>query len=149
MNELIDMHEQEQDIKELESLDPVQSENRVTVGNLTEYHRHTTPLPLIRRIGERTIPYFWRTCEQLRHFECDGLWVASFLRDGLWVASSCVTAYGLRHCVLDGLWVASSCVTACGLRHCALDGSVVCFIVSDVLWDASLFETALLVASCV
>ncbi|GFX21821.1 hypothetical protein TNCV_2311001 [Trichonephila clavipes] len=31
-------------------------------------HRHTTPMPVIRRIGERTIPYSWRTCEQLRHF---------------------------------------------------------------------------------
>ncbi|GFW15951.1 hypothetical protein TNCV_4432241 [Trichonephila clavipes] len=27
---------------------------------------------VIRRIGERTIPYSWRASEQLRHFECDG-----------------------------------------------------------------------------
>ncbi|GFT73543.1 uncharacterized protein TNCV_4021461 [Trichonephila clavipes] len=26
-----------------------------------------TPLPVFRRIGERTIPYSWRACKQLRH----------------------------------------------------------------------------------
>ncbi|GFV03215.1 hypothetical protein TNCV_4018121 [Trichonephila clavipes] len=36
IDELIEMHEQEQDIEELESLDPDQSEDRMTVGNLTE-----------------------------------------------------------------------------------------------------------------
>ncbi|GFX37771.1 tigger transposable element-derived protein 1 [Trichonephila clavipes] len=30
------MHEKEQNIEELKSLDPVQPENRMTVGNLTE-----------------------------------------------------------------------------------------------------------------
>ncbi|GFU36619.1 hypothetical protein TNCV_802771 [Trichonephila clavipes] len=30
------MHEQEQNIEELESLDPFQSEDRMTIGNLTE-----------------------------------------------------------------------------------------------------------------
>ncbi|GFU74214.1 hypothetical protein TNCV_4168051 [Trichonephila clavipes] len=34
MDEPIEMHEQGEDIEELESLDPVQSENRMTVGNL-------------------------------------------------------------------------------------------------------------------
>ncbi|GFW74027.1 hypothetical protein TNCV_545511 [Trichonephila clavipes] len=34
IDELIEMHEQ--DIEELESLDPVQSEDRMTFGNLTE-----------------------------------------------------------------------------------------------------------------
>ncbi|GFU96018.1 hypothetical protein TNCV_4218681, partial [Trichonephila clavipes] len=36
MDELIDMHEQEQGIEEPESSDPVQSEDRMMVGNLTE-----------------------------------------------------------------------------------------------------------------
>ncbi|GFV83803.1 hypothetical protein TNCV_2555891 [Trichonephila clavipes] len=36
MDELIKMHEQEQDIEERESLDPIQSEDRITVGNLSE-----------------------------------------------------------------------------------------------------------------
>ncbi|GFV47340.1 hypothetical protein TNCV_4829961 [Trichonephila clavipes] len=36
VDELIEMHKQEQDIEELESLDPFQSEDRITVGNLTE-----------------------------------------------------------------------------------------------------------------
>ncbi|GFX22702.1 uncharacterized protein TNCV_2994351 [Trichonephila clavipes] len=36
MEDLTELHEQEQDIEELESLDPVQSENRITIGNLTE-----------------------------------------------------------------------------------------------------------------
>ncbi|GFT87831.1 hypothetical protein TNCV_799411 [Trichonephila clavipes] len=35
LDELIDMHGQEQDIEELEFLDPVQSEDRMTVGNST------------------------------------------------------------------------------------------------------------------
>ncbi|GFW45620.1 hypothetical protein TNCV_3245581 [Trichonephila clavipes] len=26
-----------------------------------------TPLPVFQRIGERTIPYSWRACKQLRH----------------------------------------------------------------------------------
>ncbi|GFX49378.1 uncharacterized protein TNCV_3664911 [Trichonephila clavipes] len=26
-----------------------------------------TPLPVFRRIGDRTIPYSWRACKQLRH----------------------------------------------------------------------------------
>ncbi|GFS62205.1 uncharacterized protein TNCV_477301 [Trichonephila clavipes] len=26
-----------------------------------------TPMPVSQRIGERTIPYSWRTCKQLRH----------------------------------------------------------------------------------
>ncbi|GFU39548.1 hypothetical protein TNCV_857441 [Trichonephila clavipes] len=56
----------------------------------------------------RTIPYLWRACEQLRHFVCDGLWVASYMRDGLWVASF----------MCDGLWVASSCVTALVVPSC-------------------------------
>ncbi|GFU16094.1 tigger transposable element-derived protein 1 [Trichonephila clavipes] len=34
INELIEMHEQEHEIEELESLDPVQSEDRMKVGNL-------------------------------------------------------------------------------------------------------------------
>ncbi|GFU88382.1 tigger transposable element-derived protein 1, partial [Trichonephila clavipes] len=36
IDQFIDVHEQEQDIEELESLDPVQTENRMTVGNSTE-----------------------------------------------------------------------------------------------------------------
>ncbi|GFW79332.1 uncharacterized protein TNCV_2477391 [Trichonephila clavipes] len=36
IDELIEIHEKEQDIAELESVDPVQSEDRVTVGTLTE-----------------------------------------------------------------------------------------------------------------
>ncbi|GFV66301.1 hypothetical protein TNCV_2737151 [Trichonephila clavipes] len=36
IDELIEMHKQEQEIEELESLDPVQSENRMMVENLTE-----------------------------------------------------------------------------------------------------------------
>lgn len=32
----METHEQEQDIDELEALDPLQSEDRITVGNLTE-----------------------------------------------------------------------------------------------------------------
>ncbi|GFU76915.1 hypothetical protein TNCV_4520711 [Trichonephila clavipes] len=36
MDELIEMHEQKQDIEKFESLNPVQSEDRMTVGNLTE-----------------------------------------------------------------------------------------------------------------
>ncbi|GFT96007.1 hypothetical protein TNCV_313021 [Trichonephila clavipes] len=38
---LMEIHEQEQDIKELESLQPVQSEDPMTVGNLTEGLRFT------------------------------------------------------------------------------------------------------------
>ncbi|GFX15176.1 uncharacterized protein TNCV_2708811 [Trichonephila clavipes] len=40
-------------------------------------------MPVIRQIGERTIPYLWRAREQLCHFECYGLWAASFVRDDL------------------------------------------------------------------
>ncbi|GFW57667.1 hypothetical protein TNCV_2925861 [Trichonephila clavipes] len=36
IDDIIEMHEQEQVIEELESLDLVQSENRMMVGNLTE-----------------------------------------------------------------------------------------------------------------
>ncbi|GFV71897.1 hypothetical protein TNCV_2458321 [Trichonephila clavipes] len=36
MDELIEMHEKEEDIEEFDSLDPVQSEVRMTVENLTE-----------------------------------------------------------------------------------------------------------------
>ncbi|GFW23920.1 hypothetical protein TNCV_946041 [Trichonephila clavipes] len=36
MDELIEMHELEQDIKEFETLDPVHSGDRMTVGNWTE-----------------------------------------------------------------------------------------------------------------
>ena len=36
IDELIEMNEQEQDIEELDFLGPVQSEDRMTVGNLTE-----------------------------------------------------------------------------------------------------------------
>ncbi|GFW25717.1 hypothetical protein TNCV_1309781 [Trichonephila clavipes] len=36
IDELIEMYEQEQDIEEFESLDPVLSENIMTVRNLTE-----------------------------------------------------------------------------------------------------------------
>ncbi|GFT85756.1 hypothetical protein TNCV_4027021 [Trichonephila clavipes] len=36
IDEFRDMHEQEPSIEELESLDPVQSEDRMTVGNLTD-----------------------------------------------------------------------------------------------------------------
>ncbi|GFX03973.1 hypothetical protein TNCV_4678771 [Trichonephila clavipes] len=36
IDELIEMHEQKQDIEELESSDPVQSEDRMAVGDLTE-----------------------------------------------------------------------------------------------------------------
>ncbi|GFW06543.1 tigger transposable element-derived protein 1 [Trichonephila clavipes] len=36
IDEFIEIHEQEQHFEELESLDPVQSEDRMTVGNLTE-----------------------------------------------------------------------------------------------------------------
>ncbi|GFW81394.1 hypothetical protein TNCV_377421 [Trichonephila clavipes] len=37
-------------------------------------------MPVIRRIGERTIPYSWRACEQLRHLLGSSLlWVASFV----------------------------------------------------------------------
>ncbi|GFW32127.1 tigger transposable element-derived protein 1 [Trichonephila clavipes] len=36
IDELIEMNEQEQDIGEFDSLDPFQSEDRITVGNLTE-----------------------------------------------------------------------------------------------------------------
>ncbi|GFV37065.1 hypothetical protein TNCV_2382121 [Trichonephila clavipes] len=42
------------------------------ITGLYRYHRHTTPLPVIRRIGERTISYLRRAWEQLRHFMCDG-----------------------------------------------------------------------------
>ncbi|GFT25549.1 uncharacterized protein TNCV_1964921 [Trichonephila clavipes] len=43
-----------------------------------------TPLPVFRRIGERTIPYSWQACKQLCHglnasFVCDGLRIASFV----------------------------------------------------------------------
>ncbi|GFT91328.1 uncharacterized protein TNCV_2169111 [Trichonephila clavipes] len=34
--------------------------------NITPPH---TPLPVCRRIGERTIPYSWRACKQLRHLD--------------------------------------------------------------------------------
>ncbi|GFY25390.1 hypothetical protein TNCV_2485101 [Trichonephila clavipes] len=36
INELIEKHEQQQDIEELESLDPAQSEDRMRFGNFTE-----------------------------------------------------------------------------------------------------------------
>ncbi|GFV95012.1 hypothetical protein TNCV_1030101 [Trichonephila clavipes] len=39
IDELTEMHEQKQDIEEPESVDPVQSEDRMTVGNLTEAFR--------------------------------------------------------------------------------------------------------------
>ncbi|GFW52208.1 uncharacterized protein TNCV_2426551 [Trichonephila clavipes] len=40
------------------------------------------PLPVFWRIGERTIPYSWRACEQLRHL----VGCVSFVRDGLRIA---------------------------------------------------------------
>ncbi|GFX68183.1 uncharacterized protein TNCV_1807391 [Trichonephila clavipes] len=45
-----------------------------------------TPLPVFRRIGERTIPYSWRACKQLRHLcetalRSNGLFASMF--DGL------------------------------------------------------------------
>ncbi|GFT01756.1 uncharacterized protein TNCV_4205631 [Trichonephila clavipes] len=45
-----------------------------------------TPLPVFQRIGERTIPYSWRACKQLRHLcetalRSNGLFVSMF--DGL------------------------------------------------------------------
>ncbi|GFW56526.1 uncharacterized protein TNCV_1862361 [Trichonephila clavipes] len=42
-----------------------------------------TPMPVSRRIGERTIPYSWRACKQLRHL----VGCVSFVRDGLRIAS--------------------------------------------------------------
>ncbi|GFV24597.1 hypothetical protein TNCV_1914581 [Trichonephila clavipes] len=36
INELIEIHETKQDVEELEALDPVQTEDRMTVGSLTE-----------------------------------------------------------------------------------------------------------------
>ncbi|GFV97343.1 uncharacterized protein TNCV_2038531 [Trichonephila clavipes] len=42
------------------------------------------PLPVVWRIGERTLPYSWRACEQLRHL----MGCVSFVRDGLRIASS-------------------------------------------------------------
>ncbi|GFW87850.1 hypothetical protein TNCV_1359541 [Trichonephila clavipes] len=36
IDELIEMHEQEQNFEELESFDQVQSDDRMTVGNLTK-----------------------------------------------------------------------------------------------------------------
>ncbi|GFU04220.1 uncharacterized protein TNCV_863481 [Trichonephila clavipes] len=45
-----------------------------------------TPLPVFRRIGERTIPYSWRACKQLCHLcetalRSNGLFASMF--DGL------------------------------------------------------------------
>ncbi|GFX36315.1 uncharacterized protein TNCV_4932281 [Trichonephila clavipes] len=45
-----------------------------------------TPLPVFRQIGERTIPYSWRACKQLRHLcetalRSNGLFASIF--DGL------------------------------------------------------------------
>ncbi|GFT29729.1 uncharacterized protein TNCV_4891391 [Trichonephila clavipes] len=45
-----------------------------------------TPLPVFRRIGERTIPYSWRACKQLRYLcemalRSNGLFASMF--DGL------------------------------------------------------------------
>ncbi|GFT32586.1 uncharacterized protein TNCV_3145391 [Trichonephila clavipes] len=45
-----------------------------------------TPLPVFQRIGERTIPYSWRACKQLRHLcetalRSNGLFAPMF--DGL------------------------------------------------------------------
>ncbi|GFU92404.1 uncharacterized protein TNCV_824301 [Trichonephila clavipes] len=45
-----------------------------------------TPLPVFRRIGERTIPYSWRACKQLSHLcetalRSNGLFASMF--DGL------------------------------------------------------------------
>ncbi|GFT33884.1 uncharacterized protein TNCV_4383701 [Trichonephila clavipes] len=56
-----------------------------------------TPLPVFRRIGERTIPYSWRACKQLCH--------------------SCVTACELRHLCETACELRHLCETACELRH--------------------------------
>ncbi|GFV12241.1 hypothetical protein TNCV_1537371 [Trichonephila clavipes] len=53
------------------------------ITSLFRYHGHTTPLPVIRRIGERTIPYI---CDD-RVSSClilsaTALWIVSFVRDG-------------------------------------------------------------------
>ncbi|GFU01733.1 uncharacterized protein TNCV_1522531 [Trichonephila clavipes] len=43
------------------------------ITGLYGYHRYNTALPVIRQIGGGTIPFSLRACEQLRHFECDGI----------------------------------------------------------------------------
>ncbi|GFV20986.1 hypothetical protein TNCV_2280301 [Trichonephila clavipes] len=45
------------------------------------------PVPVIRRIGERTIPYSWREFEQLRHFEYDSFVGCVVVCEGLIVSS--------------------------------------------------------------
>ncbi|GFW65768.1 uncharacterized protein TNCV_585941 [Trichonephila clavipes] len=47
---------------------PKRSSSRNVGTSSYRYHIAThTPLPVFRRIGERTIPYSWRACKQSRH----------------------------------------------------------------------------------
>ncbi|GFS94637.1 uncharacterized protein TNCV_3649771 [Trichonephila clavipes] len=69
------------------TITPKRSSSRDVGTSSYRYHTATYPLPVFRRIGERTIPYLWRACKQLRHFVgCvivrDGLRIASFVLDG-------------------------------------------------------------------
>ncbi|GFX07655.1 uncharacterized protein TNCV_4159241 [Trichonephila clavipes] len=69
------------------TITPKRSSSRDVGTSSYRYHTATYPLPVFRRIGERTIPYLWRACKQLRHFVgcvivLDGLRIASFVLDG-------------------------------------------------------------------
>ncbi|GFY26936.1 hypothetical protein TNCV_930771 [Trichonephila clavipes] len=59
-------------IRKRVSLSPCQNDRHIMedITGLYRYDWHSTTLPVIWRIGERTIPYSWRACEQLHHFEC-------------------------------------------------------------------------------
>ncbi|GFX91582.1 hypothetical protein TNCV_3681681 [Trichonephila clavipes] len=63
---------------------PPRRNDRHRVEAVTGLFRYYTILmPVIQRIGERMIPYSWRTCEKLRHFECDGFVGHVVVSDGL------------------------------------------------------------------
>ncbi|GFW37339.1 uncharacterized protein TNCV_4498301 [Trichonephila clavipes] len=69
------------------TITPKRSSSRDVGTSSYRYHTATYPLPVFRRIGERTMPYLWRACKQLRHFVgCvivrDDLRIASFVLDG-------------------------------------------------------------------
>ncbi|GFV56885.1 uncharacterized protein TNCV_1869261 [Trichonephila clavipes] len=69
------------------TITPRRSSSRDVGTSSYRYHTATYPLSVFRRIGERTIPYLWRACKQLRHFVgCvivrDGLRIVSFVLDG-------------------------------------------------------------------
>ncbi|GFS94703.1 uncharacterized protein TNCV_4456191 [Trichonephila clavipes] len=66
-----------------------------------------TPLPVFRRIGERTIPYSWRACKQLRH-----------------LVSCVIRSRRLENCVICVRRLENSVICVRRLENCVICGAV-------------------------